>query len=437
MNQNKNVSLVYPCLRATGGFNSLGKNVENCYIQHALPQLAICLEQKDYAVRLLDLRDVSSWREAANWIRKDPAEIYGITMLTLDYHEVVKTARLIKKIKPNAKVIVGGPHPSVMPNETAKESCFDYVIVGEGEISFPYLVEKLNECCSGPKVIYGEHPNLNELPYEKREIFNLKKIFASKRLDYQQPIVNVISGRGCIYGCRFCQPAEQKIFGKFRMRSLDHFFGEIGMLNKKYNFNTLIIDDDSFTLKPDYTLAFCDRYEEIKKPFVVQSRADFIVKNEDVIKRLAEVGCTRCHVGFEVGYQRGLDFLNKGTTIEQNIESARILHKYGIKIFANVMLGIPTETREEAMQTFEMVKKIDPETPSWAFFTPVPGSYLFDYCRDNNLLLDDDPALLGRRNPSEPKIKGVDYVFLSKMLGIKKRPLWRRVARKVINKVKK
>lgn len=431
---NKNVSLIYPCLRGTGGFNSLGKNVENCYIQHGLPQLAACLEQKGYTIRLLDLRDVSGWHEVADWIRKDPSEIYGITTLTLDYHEVIKTARLIKQIKPKAKVIVGGPHASVCPNETAKESSFDHIVVGEGEITFPKMVENLE---GYPRIVQGEHPDLNTLPYEKREIFNLKKIFASKRLDFMQPIVNVISGRGCLFNCAFCMPAERLIFGKFRMRSLDHFMGEIEMLNHDYHFNTLIIDDDSFTLKSDYTLEFCNRYEKIKKPFVCQSRADFICKNEDVIKRLSEVGCERIHVGFESGNQRILDFLGKGTTVEQNYEAARILHKYNIKIFANYMVGICGESKEEASDTFRMIKVIAPETPSAAFFTPVPGSYLYDYCKENKLLLNDDPALLGRRNPTEPKIKGIDYPWLSKQLGIKKRPLWKKVARTVINKVER
>jgi len=220
------------------------------------------------------------------------------------------------------------------------------------------------------------------------------------------------------------------------MRSLDHFFGEIEMLDKKYHFNTLIIDDDSFTINPSYTLEFCNRYEKIKKPFVCQSRADFICRNENVIKRLSEVGCLMIHVGFEVGYQRGLDFLNKGTTVEQNYESAQILRKYKIKIFANYMLGLPTESKVEASETFRMIRTMKPEVPSAAFFTPVPGSYLYDYCKANDLMLNDDPALLGRRNPTEPKIKGIDYAWLTNELGVKKRPLWRRLARNAINKVK-
>jgi radical SAM superfamily enzyme YgiQ (UPF0313 family) len=408
----KTVSLIYPCLR-DNGFGNLGRHPGNCYIPHGLPQLAACLNQEGYDVNLLDFRDVEGWSQVEAWIRSDNAEVYGITCPTLDYYEAVKTAQLIKQVKPAAKVIVGGPHPSIMPQETAQEHAFDYVVAGEGEVTFPMMLENLEAC---PKIIHAVHPDLDKLPYEKREIFNLKKIFKTKHPVFKQPTVSVMCGRGCLYNCTFCQPAEKKIFGKFRMRSLDHFFGEIEMLNRTYNFNTLIIDDDSFTLKPDYTAAFCERYSKIKKPFVCQSRVDFICNNEDLIKRLHECGLVMMNVGFESGNQRILDFLGKGTTVEQNLEAGRILHKYKIGIFANHMIGIPTETKEEVLDTLRMIRKIAPEYPALAFFTPSYGSYLYDYCKTNNLLLSDDPVLLGRRNPTEPKIKGVDYEWLTLQL---------------------
>jgi radical SAM superfamily enzyme YgiQ (UPF0313 family) len=287
MTEQKNVSLVFPSSRNFQGFGKLGKNPESCVIPHGLSSIAACLEQRGHTVRFLALRDVNGWHEAAEWIKQDPALIYGISIATLDYHEAVETAKLIKRIKPNAKIVAGGVHPTILPQETSMEPVFDCVLVGEGEITFPELVENPKDW---PKIVYGVHPNLDDLPYEKREIFNLKKVFAAKHPIFEQTIINAICGRGCTHGCRFCAPREQLVFGKFRLRSLDHYFGEIKLLNKKYNFKTLLITDDSFTLKPDYTLAFCDRYEKIKKPFFCQSRADFICNNEDVIHRLREVG---------------------------------------------------------------------------------------------------------------------------------------------------
>lgn len=117
-------------------------------------------------------------------------------------------------------------------------------------------------------------------------------------------------------------------------------------------------------------------------------------------------------IGFESGNQRVLNFLRKGTTVEQNYRAAKICRKYGIKIWANYMVGIPTETKKEVIDTVNMIKKIRPEHYSPAFYTPAPGSDLFAYCEKNNLSLIKNHDNY-RRNPTKAKIKGLDYKFLN------------------------
>jgi hypothetical protein len=140
-------------------------------------------------------------------------------------------------------------------------------------------------------------------------------------------------------------------------------------------------------------------------------------------------------IGFESGSQRMLDFMHKDTTVEQNFEAAEICHKLGIKIWANYMVGLPTETKEEMQATFDMIRKIKPEKPSGAFFTPIVGTELYDYCKQHGLMVSEDPAVLGSRNPSVPKIKGVDYKWLRKQMYPNSR-LWKRVAKKVLKTVR-
>lgn len=435
------VTLVYPCIRGTVGFNGLGKSFgsfDSLFINHGLTSLAACIEQCGKRVHLLDLRDLKSWSDVTNWIKKDPSKIYGITMHTLDYHEVIKVASIIRMLKPKSKIIVGGPHPSILPNEVSKETVFDHIVIGEGEIVFPELI---NNADKFDRMITGEHPNLDELPYEKREIFNLEKIFRTKLPPNSKPVIsmpyiNVISGRGCVWNCGFCKPGEDKIFGKFRMRSLDHFFGEIQQLNDTYNFQTLMIDDDSFTLHTNYVLAFCELYgEKIHKKFFCQSRTDFICKNIDIMKRLKQAGLDTVFIGFESGSQRMLDFMQKGTTVEQNFEAAEICKKIGIKIWANYMVGLPTETKEEMQATFDMIEEIKPDRRSGNFFTPHVGTHLFDYCKKNNLMISEDPAILGSRNPSVPKLKNLDYNWMRKKMYPGKK-LWMHNAGKILRKIR-
>jgi radical SAM superfamily enzyme YgiQ (UPF0313 family) len=146
-------------------------------------------------------------------------------------------------------------------------------------------------------------------------------------------------------------------------------------------------------------------------PFFCQTRADILVKHEDMVAKMAAAGLRGYFIGFESGSDRVLRFIRKGTTAEQNREAARICRKYGISIWANYMMGLPTETKEEVMATVRLMKDIDPDYYSPAFFTPHPGTDLYDYAIEHNLsrITNYDSY---RRNPTEPKIKGQDYDFL-------------------------
>jgi len=120
-------------------------------------------------------------------------------------------------------------------------------------------------------------------------------------------------------------------------------------------------------------------------------------------------------IGFESGNQRVLNFLRKGTTVEQNYKAADICRSLGIRIWANFMLGIPTETNEEVAETVKMIKKIRPYVASPAFYTPHPGSDLFKFCIENNLSLITKHEDY-KRYPDGRKVKGIDYEFLKKAL---------------------
>ena len=119
--------------------------------------------------------------------------------------------------------------------------------------------------------------------------------------------------------------------------------------------------------------------------------------------------------GFESGSQRILDLISKGTTVEQNLEAASIIKSTGAKIYANYMIGLPWETKEDIQATARMADEIKAEMPSWSFFTPYPGCGLGQKC------IDKGWSLLDRNNynryPSGRKVKGVDYKYLNKVLG--------------------
>lgn len=148
----------------------------------------------------------------------------------------------------------------------------------------------------------------------------------------------------------------------------------------------------------------------------IQARADLMCHKESLMSLLRETMVSWISIGYESGNQRILDMMNKGTTVEENYKAGEICQKYGFKQWANLILGWPTETNEEALDTLEMVKKIKPEHLSWAFLTPFPGTYLWDYAIENDLMFTTDESDHWRCDPSRAKIKGIDYQFLDQVM---------------------
>ena len=405
------VNLIFPAISGVG-FDSYGKGMEESWISHGLCLISACVKKAGYDVNLIDLRRLKGWDNFENEIKKSKPDAVGITMMSVDYNPALKCIDIIKKINPDIKIIVGGAHPSIAPDEIASIDKIDHVIKGEGEISFVKLLQKIEKNETPERLIEGEKPDIDEMPFADRELFgNLEYPLPVE--GFSPPFVTIIAGRGCLYNCSFCQPAERAIFGKkVRRRSVNNVIKELIGLREKYNFKSMMIHDDCITEDRDWVYDFCKKYRaEFNIPFACQSRADIVCRNEDMIKEMVQSGLKLFFIGFESGNQRILNFLRKGTKVEHNYKAAEMCRKYGIQIWANYMMGVPTETKEEVMDTVRMIQKIKPDHYSPAFFTPHPGSDLFTYCEEHGLSLIKNHDSF-RRNATECKIRGIDYEFL-------------------------
>lgn len=409
-----NVALIYPGI-TQNGFNNLKGN-EGSWMNHGLCSLSAVLKKNGHRVSLIDLRTLGGWDDFAAAVKDSEADIFGVTVMSVDFNTAVKCAEIIKNVNRKKPVVFGGPHPSIVPYEILENKDIDFVICGEGEISLLALVNDITAGRRIERLIEGQRPVLDELPFVDRELFSAREEPFVEFL--KPPFVTVIAGRGCAYNCNYCQPAEKKIFGpKVRRRSVVNVVSELKELHWKFGFNSFMFHDDCLTEDKKWIEDFCSEYQNnwFKKQFVCQSRADLICRNKQTIKMFKDIGLTLMIIGFESGSQRMLDFIGKGTRTEQNFEAAEICHNLGIKIWANYMLGLPGETKEEQMMTLRMIKKIRPYHCSPAYYTPHPGSRLFDYCQENDLSLIKRSEDY-RRNTYEPKIKGIDYDYLKKIL---------------------
>lgn len=423
---------------AESGFNKTGQRLKLVWMNHGLASLASSAKKAGYDVDLIDLRQLQSWDEFSGHVAAYAPDVVGFTMMSVDYEPVSRAISLVKKSNANIKVVVGGPHPNLALEEVTKNSDIDYIVTGEGEISFVRLLKDIESGKSPDRVMRGVQPDLNTIPFADREIFAAGEMPIDHFL--RIPFVTIIAGRGCIYNCSFCQPAERLIFGpRVRRRSVKNVIEELIALRERSNFQSLMIHDDCLTEDRAWVIEFCDQYKKngFKQPFICQSRADIICNNEDMVKRMARAGLVMFLIGFESGNQRVLNFLRKGTKVEHNYKAASICRKYGIRVWANYMLGIPTETKEEALDTLRMIQKIKPYRASPAFFTPHPGSDLYAYCEKHDLSLIKTHSDFSRASDN-PKIKGLDYTFLRGVLEeSKKIPLSVKIKRKIDHTVER
>ena len=414
------VTLVYPAI-ATAGFGCLGRrpwSPETHLIHHGLASLGAALRAAGHAVDLVDLRGLSGWGAFQRTVRTRDSALWGISVTSPERDIARHCAAIIKQEHPTARIVVGGVHPTICPADFTNDPAVDYIIQGEGE---PALVALAGALAQGEpsSSCRGEPPDLDALPFAARDLFDvdaeLRGGFYPARLGLPTPMVTLIAGRGCAYHCSFCQPAERAVFGsRVRRRSVDNVLAELRLLRDRYAFRSLMIHDDCLLDQGGspgraWALRFAEGYaREFRQPWFCQARADIVASDENLIRALRASGLAALSIGFESGSDRVLRLLRKGVTVDQNRRAAEICRRHGLRIFGNFMLGLPTETPEEMMQTARLVREVGADVNSVSVYAPSPGSDLYESCRRDGLLLADGPAGY-RRDRLGGKVAGVDY----------------------------
>lgn len=415
------VCLVYVGVGVAGfGANRPRGDREASWIGHGIASIGASLKAAGHDVCLIDLRHEDGWKSFGERLATTQADVFGLSVSPVDGQFVDMLSQLIKHLHPQSRIIAGGIHPTIFADLYGC-TAVDTVLRGEGEVTFPELVAAMERDEEWPAQIQGAPPNLDEIPWADRELFDydreLECFFAPGQ---ELPSITMLAGRGCPYHCSYCQPAENAVFGKpFRIRSPQDVVNEMLDLHARYQYKSVTFWDDTFTINKKWVMEFCDLYEEsgIGATIAACSRADIICRDEEMIARMAEIGVNWFVIGLESGSQRILNLIKKGTTVEQNFQAAEICRRHGVKIFGTYMYGLPTETREEALATARMIDKIAPEHASPFYFLPIKGTDIYNLCEKLDLLVEAPAGVtIERTGMRNRALKGVDYDFLDSIL---------------------
>lgn len=339
-------------------------------------------------VEILDTQvEELGYEQLRHTIAQKRPNVVGITAMTLTLIDVMKTVCTVKEVDKDIKVVLGGPHVHIFPVETINLPGVDYGVLGEGEVTFRELVDNLHRpealkeikglvFRDGDQIVSTGMrdltQDLDELPFPARHLTPYWKY--SSLLAKRSSITTMITSRGCPYRCTFC---DRPHLGKrFRARSPRDVVDEMEACTQLGIYEFLIYDD-TFTVDAKRVADICQEVQNrgLDVGWDIRARADTVTP--EMLRALRAAGCERIHYGVEAGTDKILKVLNKQITMDQVREVFRWTKQAGISVLAYFMIGAPTETRGDILQTIEFAKSLAPHYVHITILTPFPGTQIY------------------------------------------------------------
>jgi len=403
------VLFVYPNLYTQMGFN------------HGLASLSACLRAAGHETRLVNLNEnlppVPGDEDLFDELRRWQPGVVAFSCLTQQYQAGLELARFLRRRAAETGValpplIVGGIHPTMVPEDVMGDRAWDHVGVGECELALVELVRRI-EAGESPTDVpnflswknarreqwvhnpVGNFPDLASLPMPDYALFDTQRI-----CDQKHGWFGVLSSRGCPYRCTYC--LNHKIvdryraelgrgtsdIGFFRFRPADKLIEELRWVLDHYqNVGTFIFDDDLFTQNVEHALATCRAYEEsgIGVPFVVNSHVKQL--DERVAAALARAGCRILKLGIESGSPRvRSEILQRFMTNEDVLGTIEVGERHGLHTSGFLMIGLPYETREERWETVDLLARSGIGRFRTSLFFPFPGTESYRHALEGGYL---------------------------------------------------
>ena len=331
----------------------------NIIYQPLLGPITLATQLYELGYNVTVIKETLIDEDTLNNALKD-ADILILTLLTASAKRGYRIAEKYKKNRPDGRVIAGGIHVSFVPDEAIQY--VDQVAIGEGHSIIQDLVDGKNS----EKIVHGSPvEDLDQLPIPHWPLL----------VNYQKLTrIPIMASLGCPFDCTFC--CVTKMYGrKYRFQSpertieqLKHHFQQLG------DYKVFFIDDN-FSANKKNSLKLFDKIEENNLDFLwgCQIRAD-VTKDEEFVKRMAEVGCHRVYVGYESINQNTLDSFKKKESLSDIEHSLAIFHKYGISVCGMFILGGDHDNLKVIEDTVSFALKNNIEHTQYSLIGPFPGT---------------------------------------------------------------
>jgi anaerobic magnesium-protoporphyrin IX monomethyl ester cyclase len=324
-------------------------------------------------------------------------DVVGITSDTRRFPGALEIAKRAKQ--QGCTVVMGGPHPAFVDDDVLMGGYADFIVKGEGEISFPDLLETIkrgDDPCQVKGISYLVHGNvtrtaprdlvedLDSLPFPARHLVDID---AYKRFGVKyggkRPLAILSTSRGCPNACEFCA-TPQMYGGRWRARTPESVVSEIEHVYHDYGYRAIAFCDDNFTVSPRRVREICRLL--IEKNLDIWwwsfSTTTALLRNEDMVSLMAKAGAKTVYIGVESPDPETLKELNKDAAVNAPSEAVALLKRNKLDIFASYILGGMNEDTAAILRTIRFARSLDTSIAQFSILTPYPGTVLFNKVKD-------------------------------------------------------
>jgi len=380
-----------------------GEVAQKCYPPLNLMYLAAALMARGHEARIVDANAVNMPDEQiAAEAAACGAQLIGMPLFSTISAHVFKATSLIRQRCPSAKLVLGGPEASALPERTLQSfSHVDFILRGEAEESICNLCDALEKGAAlaavngltyrengrvthSPDVTLGK--DLDQIRRPARDL--AEEHYRAKRyysiLVKARPVDTVLTSRGCPFHCGFCYNQAHT----YRWRSPEDVVDEIRSIVQR-GIRDIEVVDDSFTVRRERAMAIFDLLirERLNVSFRIKSRVNAVDK--EFLRKARRAGVYLISYGVESGVQDILDRMNKRTKVAENAEAIRLAKEASMMCHASFVLGYPGETPDTISQTIDFVRATRPSTVNFVALVPFPQTEVYHYAKDKGMLVGD------------------------------------------------
>ncbi len=372
---------------------------------------AVDLNIEAYSASSIPINIAQYQNSLAKYIRES---IYDVLALSVTFifnaRWVQEAVELSRKFHPQAKIIVGGGYPTLLPERVLQKHDVDDVVVGEGEATFLHIINKYNNYTdksleehfpfggyairdsSGHIQMFPQRNyflDMRDLPPPRWDCLNVEKYFANSG-DMTLPIE---ASRGCPYNCSFCSTFIS--WGrKIRYKPVDNFVQEVYDVKQKYPNVNLSVVDDNMTFSKEW-ITQCLTQIISRNLTHTLTPGGFSVKHldEEVIDLWIKAGCERFHIAVETGSPEMQKHIRKNIDLEKVRQLVSIFRKKNVSFNILWMVGFPGETLKQIQETFALVRELRAFLNQFSIVLPYPQTELFNQAKEQDLLAFDEENL--------------------------------------------